>query len=99
MTPFNRESITPSYVKCNRTPSSREQQAIELAHALKRCKVKPTVVPGFAGIAPRPVRRDWVDPETRLKRKGMSREERQQARLIAELEAKVTAAVIPEWEK
>jgi len=82
MTPFNRESITPSYVKCNRTPSSREQQASELAQALKRCKVKPTVVPGFAGIAPRPVRRDWVDPETRLKRKGMSREERQQLRAM-----------------
>lgn len=73
-------------MKCNRTPSSREQQASELAQALKRCKVKPQVVPGFAGIAPRPVRRDWVDPETRLKRKGMSREERQQVRaMIAQM--------------
>ena len=81
---FNRETIAPSHVKCNRTPSSREQQASELAQALKRCKVKPTVVPGFAGIAPRPVRRDWVDPETRLKRKGMSREERQQLRAMIE---------------
>lgn len=84
MNAFNRGELAPSYTKCNRTPSSREQQASELAQALKRCKVKPTVVPGFAGIAPRPVRRDWVDPETRLKRKGMSREERQQLRAMIE---------------
>ena len=84
MTPFNRESITPSYVKCNRTPSSREQQASELAQALKRCKVKPQVVPGFAGVAPRPMRTSWIDPESRLKRKGITREERQQLRVMIE---------------
>ena len=67
---FNRETITPSYTKCNRTPSSRDQQARELAEAMARCKVKPTVVPGFTGVAPRPLRSDRVDPETRLKRKA-----------------------------
>ena len=84
MNTFNRESITPSYVKCNRTPSSRDQQASELAQALKRCKVKPTVVPGFAGVAPRPMRTSWVDPESRLKRKGITREERKQIRAMIE---------------
>ena len=66
---FNREQITPSYTKCNRTPSSRDQQARELAEAMARCKVKPTVVPGFTGVAPRPLRSNKVDPETRLVRK------------------------------
>lgn len=66
---FNRETITPSYTKCNRSPSSREQQARELAQALARCKVKPTVVPGFTGVAPRPMRSNRIDPETRLVRK------------------------------
>lgn len=66
---FNRETITPSFVKCNRTPSSREQQARELAQALEGCTIKPTVVPGFTGIAPRPLRSKRIDPETRLVRK------------------------------
>ena len=79
---FNRETIAPSHVKCNRTVSSREDQAKMLADAMAGCKVKQTVVPGFAGVAPRPVRTSWVDPESRLKRKGLSREERQQVRAM-----------------
>lgn len=66
---FNRETITPSFAKCNRTPSSREHLARELAQALAVCKIKPTVVPGFTGIAPRPARSKRIDPETRLVRK------------------------------
>jgi hypothetical protein len=70
MNPFNRETITPSFVKCNRTPSSREAQARELAQALAGCTIKPTVVPGFERIKPRPMRSTRFDPETRLKRKS-----------------------------
>ena len=66
---FNRETITPSFAKCNRTPSSREHLARELAKALAGCKIKPTVVPGFTGIAPRPARSKRIDPDTRLVRK------------------------------
>lgn len=66
---FNRETITPSFAKCNRTPSSLEQQARELAQALAGCTIKPTLVPGFTGIAPRPARSKRIDPETRLVRK------------------------------
>lgn len=66
---FNREVITPSHVRCSRTPSSRQEVAEQLAAALARSKVKPTVVPGFTGIVPRPARSNRVDPETRLKRK------------------------------
>lgn len=69
MNPFNRETITPSFVKCNRTPSSREAQARELDQALAGCTIKPTVVPGFTGVAPRPLRSSRIDPETRLVRK------------------------------
>lgn len=65
---FNRESITPAYVKCARTPASRQEAAEQLAAALAACNVKPTVVPGFKSPAPKPVRRKWIDPETRLKR-------------------------------
>lgn len=66
---FNREVITPSFSKCSRTPSSREEVAEQLAAALAASKVKPTVVPGFERIAPRPMRSPRVDPETKLKRK------------------------------
>lgn len=66
---LNSETITPSFVKCSRTPSSREDQARELAQALAGCTIKPTVVPGFTGVAPRPLRSSRVDPETRLVRK------------------------------
>lgn len=69
MTLFNRDPIVPSFTKCNRTPSSREQQARELSQALAGCTIKPTVAPGFTGVVPRPVRSNWIDPETRLKRK------------------------------
>lgn len=70
MTLFNRDPIAPSFTKCNRTPTSREHEARELAQALAGCTVKPTVVPGFTGVAPRPARSNRVDPETRLKRKA-----------------------------
>jgi hypothetical protein len=66
---FNREQITPSFVKCNRTPASRQEVAEQLAAAMANCKIKPTVVPGFTGVAPRPKRSSRVDPETKLKRK------------------------------
>lgn len=66
---FNREVITPSFAKCSRTPTSRQEVAEQLAAALARCKVKPTVVPGFERIAPRPKRSSRIDPETKLKRK------------------------------
>lgn len=65
---FNREIITPAYVKCSRTPASRQEAAEQLAAALASCKVKPTVVPGFTEPVPRPLRSFKVDPETRLKR-------------------------------
>lgn len=66
---FNSEQIAPSHVKCNRTVSSRQEVAEQLAAALAECKVKPTVVPGFERIAPRPVRMAKVDPSTKLKRR------------------------------
>lgn len=67
---FNREVITPSFSKCSRSPSSRQEVAEQLAAALARCKVKTTVVPGFERIKPRPMRSARVDPDTRLKRKS-----------------------------
>ena len=71
MTPtFNRTAITPAYTKCNRTPTSREALARELAEAVARSKFKPTVVPGFEGVKPLPPRTRWRDPEARLKRKA-----------------------------
>lgn len=54
---------------CNRTTTSREEAARELAALLERCDVKPTVLPGFERVAPKPSRPRWVDPETRLRRK------------------------------
>lgn len=66
---FNRESIAPSYEKSNRTPTSRQEVADQLAAALARTSIKPTVVPGFSGVAPRPLRSSRVDPETKLKRR------------------------------
>lgn len=89
MTLFNRDPIAPSFTKCNRTPSSREQQARNLAQALAGCTIKPTVVPGFTGVVPRPVRSDWIDPETRLKRKhyGLSISARREAERFREMAA------------
>ena len=84
---FNRGAIIPGFPECKRTPGHREQEAAEIAQALARSRVKPTVVPGFAGIVPRPARSSWVDPETRLKRKayGVSDAQRREAaRDIAE---------------
>ena len=94
---FNSETITPSFVKCSRTPSSREAQARELAQALAGCTIKPTVVPGFTGVAPRPLRSSRVDPETRLVRKhygvpagiarGLEREQKEAAQIRAMVES------------
>ena len=66
---FNRETIAPSFTKGNRTPSSRQEVADKLAAALAACTIRATVVPGFTGVAPRPLRSNKVDPETRLVRK------------------------------
>ena len=95
MNQFNRETITPSFVKCNRTPSSREAQARELAQALAGCTIKPTVVPGFVGVVPRPVRSSRVDPETRLVRKhygipaGIARDLEREQKEAAQIRAMV----------
>ena len=66
---FNRETITPSFTKCNRSPSSRQEVADNLAAALAACTVRATVVPGFTQPKPRPLRSNTVDPVTRLVRK------------------------------
>lgn len=90
---FNRETITPSFAKCNRTPGSRE--ARELARALAGCKIKPTIVPGFTGIAPRPARSKRIDPETRLVRKhygipaGIARDLEREQKEAAQIRAMV----------
>ena len=91
------ETITPSFVKCSRTPSSREDQARELAQALAGCTIKPTVVPGFTEVAPRELRSSRVDPETRLVRKhygvpagiarGLEREQKEAAQIRAMVES------------
>ena len=69
MNTFNRETIAPSFTKCNRTPSSRQEVADALAAALAACTIRATVVPGFTQPKPRPLRSNKVDPDTRLVRK------------------------------
>ena len=84
---FNREPIVQGFTKCNSTLTSREQLALELEQALAQSQVKPTVVPGFTWVAPRPARSSWVDPEARLKREyyGITdAQQREAARDIAE---------------
>lgn len=66
---FNREVITPSFEKSNRAPTSRQEVADQLAAAMAKTKIKTTVVPGFSGVAPRPLRSSRIDPETKLKRR------------------------------
>lgn len=66
---FNRETIAPSFTKCNRSPSSRQEVADKLAAALAACTVRATVVPGFTQPKQRPLRSNRIDPETRLVRK------------------------------
>lgn len=66
---FNREAIAPSFTKCNRSPSSRQEVADKLAAALAACTLRATVVPGFTQPKPRPLRSNRIDPETRLVRK------------------------------
>lgn len=92
---FNREPVVQGFTKCNMTLTSREQLARELEQALARSQVKPTVVPGFTGVAPRPARSSWVDPETRLKREyyGITdAQQREAARDIAEHLKKIEMA-------
>jgi len=95
MNPFNRDTITPSFVKCNRTPSIREAQALELAQALAGCTIKPTVVPGFTQPKPRPLRSSKVDPDTRLVRKhygipaGIARDLEREQKEAAQIRAMV----------
>ena len=92
---FNHEIITPSFENCNRTPSSREAQARELAQALAGCTIKPTVVPGFTQVAPRPLRSSRVDPESRLVRKhygipsGIARDLEREQKEAAQIRAMV----------
>ena len=69
MNTFNRETIAPSFTKCNRSPSSRQEVADKLAAALAACTIRATVVPGFTQPKPRPLRSSTIDPETRLVRK------------------------------
>ena len=69
MNTFNRETIAPSFTKCNRSPSSRQEVADALAAALAACTIRATVVPGFTHPKPRPLRSNRIDPETRLVRK------------------------------
>ena len=69
MNTFNRETIAPSFTKCNRTPPSRQEVADNLAAALAACTIRATVVPGFTHPKPRPLRSSTIDPETRLVRK------------------------------
>lgn len=65
---FNRETIAPSFTKCNRSPSSRQEVADKLAAALAACTIRATVVPGFTGVKPLPARTAWRDPAVKLKR-------------------------------
>lgn len=69
MNTFNRETITPSFTKCNRSPSSRQEVADNLAAVLAACTLRATVVPGFTQPKPQPLRSNRIDPETRLVRK------------------------------
>lgn len=57
------------FARCNRTPSSRQEDANRLASALEAYQGPVTVLPGFTRQTPKPKRTRWVDPETKLKRK------------------------------
>lgn len=80
---FNSEQIAPSHVKCNRTVTSRQEVAEQLAAALAGCKVRSKVLPGFSQVAPRPARKTKVDPSTRLKRMTRKTSQRVAAELAA----------------
>jgi hypothetical protein len=92
---FNRGAIVPGFAECRRTPTDREAQARELAQALAGCTIKPTVVPGFTQVEPRPVRSSRVDPETRLVRKhygipaGIARDLEREQKEAAQIRAMV----------
>ena len=92
---FNRETIAPSFTKCNRSPSSRQEVADKLAAALAACTVRATVVPGFTQPKPRPLRSNKVDPETRLVRKhygipaGIARDLEREQKEAAQIRAMV----------
>jgi len=92
---FNRETIAPSFTKCNRSPSSRQEVADNLAAVLAACTVRATVVPGFTQPKPRPLRSNKVDPETRLVRKhygipaGIARDLEREQKEAAQIRAMV----------
>jgi len=92
---FNRETIAPSFTKCNRSPSSRQEVADKLAAALAACTLRATVVPGFTQPKPRPLRSNKVDPETRLVRKhygipaGIARDLEREKKEAAQIRAMV----------
>ena len=95
MNTFNRETIAPSFTKCNRSPSSRQEVADKLAAALAACTLRATVVPGFTQPKPRPLRSNKVDPETRLVRKhygipaGIARDLEREKKEAAQIRAMV----------
>ena len=99
---FNRETIAPSFTKCNRSPSSRQEVADALAAALAACTIRATVVPGFTGVAPRPLRSNKVDPETRLVRKhygipaGIARDLEREQKEAAQIRAMVESLEVAE---
>ena len=92
---FNRETIAPSFTKCNRSPSSRQEVADKLAAALAACTLRATIVLGFTKPKPRPLRSNKVDPETRLVRKrygipaGIARDLEREQKEAAQIRAMV----------
>lgn len=56
-------------IRCNRTPTSKQQEAQWLAERIAASNVTPEQVDGLSCIAPRPARSKSVDPETKLARK------------------------------
>ena len=74
----------------------------ELANALAGCTIKPTVVPGFTQVAPRPLRSSRVDPETRLVRKhygipaGIARDLEREQKEAAQIRAMVESLEVVE---
>ena len=92
---FNRETIAPSFTKCNRSPSSRQEVADNLAAALAACTIRAAVVPGFTQPKPRPLRSNRIDPETRLVRKhygipaGIARDLEREQKEAAQIRAMV----------
>lgn len=99
---FNRETIAPSFTKCNRSPSSRQEVADKLAAALAACTLRATVVPGFTQPKPRPLRSSKIDPENRLVRKhygipaGIARDLERDREEAAQIRAMVESLEVAE---